>query len=691
MSDQTFGPVRVERDGDVIVLVIDHPPVNAGSRQVRQGLLDGIALASQDSAARAVVIIGAGANFIAGSDIREFGKPLESPELPAVIAAIEACPKPVVAAIHGAALGGGFELALGCDARLAVADAIVGLPEVTLGMIPGAGGTQRLPRLTPIANAIEIICSGRRLQATEAARLGLIDQVVDSDLREAAVQFAVELAGRKRILGRSDAIASPEADTERAELAALKAGRHRPHVLAAIHAVKSALNVPFAEALTAERAIFNELRNSREAAALRHLFFAERDASKLMGQDNIKPLEICRVGVIGAGTMGIGIATAFLDGGYQVTLVDQNQDSLARARGTIEAGYNRLVGQKRLPDTESLRRLARLSSDTDLKTVSSCDLVIEAIFEDMDLKINLLRRLEQIVRPGTILASNTSYLNVDQMAAGISRPGDLIGLHFFNPAQMMRLLEIVRGRATSAETLATAIAIGKRLRKTAIISGVGEGFIGNRIYAAYRRQCEFMLEEGAYPETIDQAMEGFGMAMGPFAVGDMSGLDIAWKMRQRLAATRDPAARYVALPDQLCEQGRFGQKTGAGWYFYPPGQRKGVADPAVRAMIERASAEKNITRVEFSDETIVRRALIAMVNEAALLLEEGIARQASDIDLALVHGYGFPNYAGGPLFWAAGQTLDDLMQLLHQLEAASGAGFNRGDVAALWATLHNLA
>jgi len=675
--------VRLERDGNVGVVVIDNPPVNAGSRAVRSGLLDAVRAISDADDIDAAVIIGAGNTFVAGSDIKEFGKPLEEPQLPAVIAAIEACAKPFVAAIHGASLGGGYELALGCDARVAAPGAVVGLPEVTLGMIPGAGGTQRLPRLVGVPKAIEIVCSGRRVGAKEAAALGMIDEVIEGDLRSGAVAHARSLGERKRLLAQVPVPEAPVGQVDKAAADALKAGRGRPHVQEAIEAVQASARLPFAEALAQERATFQRLRSGTEAAALRHLFFAEREASKVPGLEGVAARDLGRIGIVGAGTMGVGIATCFIDAGYSVTLVEQDEAGAQRGLERMREIQERAVSSGRIADDEAKRRLAQVRPSGNLKDLADADLVLEAVFEDMDVKIDLFRRLESVVRPDTILASNTSYLDLDRIAQSTSHPANVVGLHFFSPAHVMKLLEIVRAADTGAATLATAVAVGKRLRKTAVVARVGEGFIGNRIYAAYRRQCEFMLEEGAYPEEVDKAMTTFGFAMGPFAVSDMSGLDIAWKMRQRLAATRDPKSRYVEIADRLCEQGRLGQKTGAGWYKYTPGKRGGEPDSEVRALIDASSVAKGIARHSFTAEEISRRALLTMVNEAALLLEEGVAARASDVDLVMVSGYGFPRHEGGPLFWASRQERSRIESELDAIAALSGHGYRKGNVAAV--------
>jgi len=674
------GTVRVEREGAIAVLAIDNPPVNASSIEVRRALLQAVRDVGDDPAIEAAVIIGADKTFVAGSDIREFGKPLEDPQLPTVIAAIQACAKPFVAALHGAALGGGFELSLGCDARVASADAVVGFPEVTLGMIPGAGGTQYAPRLAGIVAAIEMICSGRRLRADEALRRGLIDAVIDGDLRDGAVAFARGLKGKRR-LGLERVPPGDSEATEKAASAALRAGKNRPQVAAAIEAVKSAATLPFDEALARERAVFQRLRMGSEAAALRHLFFAERQAGKVAGLEDVTPRRVSCAGVVGAGTMGAGIAMCFADAGIQVTLIDRDDESVGRGLERIRGTYERMAASGRIKADDVQQRVRRVRTATDLQSLAGCDLAVEAAFEDMDVKIALFRELDRILPRDAVLASNTSYLNLDQMAAATQRPEQVVGLHFFNPANVMKLLEVVRGGETSAQTLATALDVGRRLRKIAVVARVGEGFIGNRIYAAYRRQCEFMLEDGAYPEEVDAALEGFGFAMGPFAVADMSGLDIAWQMRKRLAATRDPRERYVAIADRLCEQGRLGRKTGAGWYRYEPARR--VPDPAVHALIREASAEKGIQRRTLGTDEICARALMTMVNETALLLEEGIAARPSDVDLVLVNGYGFPNYEGGPLFWAKRQDRARLLAEQERLAASAGFGFRKGDVAGL--------
>jgi 3-hydroxyacyl-CoA dehydrogenase len=677
------GVIRVERDGDVAVILIDNPPVNAGSLEVRRGILAAVEAAAADAGVSAVVLIGAGTTFIGGADLREFDQPLTDPQLPAVIAAIESCEKPVVAALHGAALGGGFELALGCDARIALAGAVVGLPEVTLGFIPGAGGTQRLPRLTGIPKAIALICSGERVGAEAALALGLVDSIVASELRCEATVWARNLAGRKSRL-RDRAV--PDCDEEQiaaASVSALRAGRNRPAVKAAIEAIAQSKTLPLDEALAQERSAFQTLRMTREARALRHQFFAERDAAKITGLTSVKARPLQQLAVIGAGTMGAGIAIAALDAGFAVTLLERDEPSLHRGAERIRAYYRGRVGSQKLTASEAEGRESCLQVSLDWSLVAGADLIIEAVIEDLAVKQEVFRLLDQSARPGAILASNTSYTDLDAIAAATSRPQDVVGLHFFSPAQVMRLLEVVRGAMTALDVLATSLQLAKRLRKVAVVSGNAFGFIGNRIYAAYRRQCEFMLEEGASPHQVDAALEGFGFAMGPFAVGDMSGLDIAWRMRQSQAATRDPQARYVNILDLLCENGRLGRKSGAGYYRYdsPGGQRQ--TDPVVDRLIDRARAAKGVVCRSFSADEIVRRALLSIANEVALLLQQGVVQRASDIDVVMVNGYGFPKWEGGPVFWARECGADMLARDLDWLAEASGSGFIRGDVQQL--------
>lgn len=672
---------RVQCDvyDDVAVLTIDNPPVNAGSVAVRRQLLDAVQSYSARTDISALVLIGAGNTFIAGSDLKEFGLPLESPQLPELIAAIEASSKPVVAALHGAALGGGFELALGCDARIATPDCVVGLPEVTLGMIPGAGGTQRLPRLVGMVTAIEMICQGTRLPASEAFELGAVDALATGDLLANALAFAKQ--SQKR---RVSELAVPTAladSIDAAKRQAASKGRNRPAVNEAIESILNAQRLPVEEALRHERAVFQRLRESREAAALRYQFFAERSAGKSASLEGVTAHPVDLVGVIGAGTMGSAIAAAFLDAGMQVTLVEQSAAKLSAGYTLLTDLYQRQVASGRLDPQVRDSRLANLKPSLRYEDLASCELIIEAVFEDLQVKLEVMSKIATVAGPDAVVATNTSYLDVDVIAASYPFPENVCGLHFFSPANVMKLLEIVDAERTSTTTLATALAVAKRLKKVPVIASNAFGFIGNRIYSAYRRQAEFVLEEGASPYEIDQAMEDFGFAMGPFAVADLSGLDIAWRMRKAQAPNRNPDARYVAIPDLLCEIGYLGRKTGAGYYRYTDGKR--VPDPVVLELIIDYRADRQITTKTFTAEQIQRRLLLAIVNEAALVMAEGVARSEVDIDLALVNGYGFARWQGGPVFWAKGQDAVQLRDELAALGDVNGPGVALGDLSVL--------
>ncbi|WEX08710.1 3-hydroxyacyl-CoA dehydrogenase NAD-binding domain-containing protein [Chelativorans sp. AA-79] len=675
-TDESCKTVRVETRSDlapgrIAVVTIDNPPVNAGSLQVRRDLLEVFARLRDDDGLAGVVLTGANGNFVAGSDIREFDAPPQAPHLPEVIAAIESLPVPVVAAIDGAALGGGYELALGCDARLATPRSIIGLPEVTLGLIPGAGGTQRLPRLVGIARAISLITSGRRVKAQEACLLGMIDAVAEGDVVDSALEHLKTMTGRKRVV-RELAVASndPE-EIEAAEREALARAKGAAAVPEAIAAVKASAVLPAEKALYRERETSLRLRVGPQAKALRHLFFSERQAAR--PPEGAEPLRVSKVGVVGAGRMGQGIALAFMLRGFDVRLSESDPAVLESALAALRGEAEKAASRGRVHSADEL--MARLSPGG-LEEMSDRDLVIEAITEDMAAKKALLARLDGIVRAEAVLASNTSYLDLDEMAAATSRPERVGGLHFFNPAHIMRLVEIVRTENIAPATLATLISICKRLGKVGVVARVGEGFIGNRIFSAYRRQCEFLLEEGCLPQDVDRAMVDFGMAMGPFAVFDLAGLDIAWATRKRLAPKRDPRMRYVEIPDILCNIGRFGRKTGKGWYDYSASSR-GAPDPDVQAVIEAESERKGIERRAIGDDEIRNRLLAAIVNEAALVLAEGIAERAGDIDLVLVHGYGFPALAGGPLHWAARMPRDRILASVDAMAAESGFGAER--------------
>lgn len=685
MIDQEDG-VRFETRDGFGILTIDNPPVNAGSTAVRRGLLAGLATAAGMDL-RGIVILGAGRSFIAGSDIREFGAPLALPELPQVIAAIEDSPHSVCAAIHGASLGGGFELALGCDLRVAAPDAVLGLPEVTLGMVPGAGGTQRLPRLVGIPKTIDLVCSGRRVPAPEALGLGMIDALANSaapdDLIAAACEAIRAAPGKRRLREQPVPMADPKA-VDAAQASAVRRGKGRPNVTKAIELVTLAAELPVDQALSIERAAFQDLRLQEEAFALRHLFFAERRATRIEGLD-AAPAPVSRIGLVGGGTMGQGICRTILAAGLPVTLVERDADARDKAVRAIAGALEASVAKGRFGTEDAARRISLLTATDTMADLASSDMVIEAVFEDMAVKKELFTALDTILKPGAILATNTSYLDIDEMAAVTARAADVVGLHFFSPADLMKLLEVVRTEDSSDRTMSTALSFAKTLKKQPVVARVAEGFIGNRIYAAYRRQAEFLVEEGASPEEVDTAATAFGFAMGPCAVGDMSGLDIAWTMRKRQAATRAPAARYVDIPDRLCEAGRFGRKTGGGWYDYDCG--KAQPSEAVASIIAQARAARGSTPRTFTQRAIQDRLLGAILNEAALVLSEGVAQRPGDIDVTLVHGYGFPRWTGGPLWWASGQLLERIRAMMTAVCEAEGAGFRAGAVEDMLAPL----
>lgn len=641
--------VSVTNDNGVAVVTIDNPPVNALSFHVRKPLYEALAALRDDPAAKAIVIACAGRTFIAGADITEFGKPVQQPELRAIIALLETLPKPTVAAIHGTALGGGLELALGCHFRVADRAAKLGLPEVKLGLLPGGGGTVRLPRLVGAAKALGMIVSGTPISADEARAAGLADAVVDGDLLAEAIRFAHEMADqggpfvpvreRNERLVETDLAAF---DAQAAELAKKARGLEAP--LACAEAVRNAITLPFDEALAAERQLFLKLVSGDQSRAQRHLFFAERETAKIPGKD-LQKRRIGRVGIIGAGTMGGGIAMAFANGGLPVTLLETSEEALRRGLATIEKNYAVSVSRGSLTEEAKQKRLELFKGSTDYADLADCDLIIEAVFEDMAVKKEVFGKLDTIARPGTILATNTSYLDVNEIAASTSRPQDVLGMHFFSPANVMKLLEIVRAERASPEVLATVTDLARRIGKVAVVVGVCHGFVGNRMLSARGAENEALLLEGATPAQVDKAFTDFGWPMGPFQMGDLAGLDIGWRNRKARGLT-------AVIADTLCEQGHFGQKTGRGWYHYESGAREPVADSDVEALIRAKAAELGIARREIGAEEIIERTLYPLVNEGAKILEEGIAARASDIDVVWVNGYGFPIGKGGPMFWA---------------------------------------
>ncbi len=672
------GTVYTERHGDVALLVFDNPPVNALSAAMRQALRLALTSALEDAGVNAVVITGAGRTFIAGADIREFDAAPPPPEMTAgsVFDQIENATKPVVAALHGTALGAGFELALACHGRVMAPDARVGLPEVRIGLIPGAGGTQRVPRLAGAMAALDLATTGRQVAADEALKLGLVDEIA-TDIRAAAMVRARALAaaGTWPRTGAQAVPAGDRAAFDAAVAAVRKRARGAEAPVAAAEAVRWALDLPFAEACARERAESQRLRRAPQSRALRHLFHAERLAARIppVGKRIPSPWPVARTGVVGGGTMGSGIAIALASAGLPVVLVEADGAAATAAEARVRAVLERQVKGGRLTAAARAERLGRITFCADLLMLADADLVVEAIIEELGAKETLFRRLSAVTRRDTILASNTSRLDVDLLADVVDAPERVLGMHFFSPAHVMRLIEVVRTPRTAGEVVATAITLAKRLHKLPVVSGICDGFIGNRILSRWRTQCDYLLEDGAMPEQVDAALEAYGFAMGPYAVADLAGLDIGWAGRRRAAATRDPRVRYVAIADWICEMGRFGQKTGAGYYRHDAEGRH--VDPAVTQLVLRASREKQITRREVGAEEIAARVHAAMVNEAAKILAEGIAQRPSDIDLVLVNGYGYPAWRGGPMHEADVKGIKTVLADVEAMAAASGTGW----------------
>lgn len=653
--------------GDVLVVTIDNPPVNALGAAVRQGLLAAMQQAQADAAVAAVLLVGAGKAFIAGADIREFGKPPVPPALPEVCRAIEGSDKPVVAVLHGAALGGGLEVALSAHYRLALPAATLGLPEVNLGLLPGSGGTQRAPRLMGVQAATAMMLSGQHLKAQAALQAGLVDKLVEgADAQAAGLAYVRELLTAKAPVRRTRdlAIAEPQAalawlEEQKAETAKKARGLFSP--LKIIECVQAAVQLPFDEGLARERALFIECLDSPQRAGLIHAFFAEREVAKVPEAQAAQPRPVASVAVIGGGTMGAGIAVAALDAGLPVTMIERDAESIARGRANVEKVYNGLVAKGRMTEAAKAAVMARYIGSTNYADIAQVDLVIEAVFEDIEVKKAVFRELDRVCKPGAVLATNTSYLDIDAIAASTSRPQDVIGLHFFSPANIMKLLEIVVPAKVAADVVATAFELAKKLKKVPVRAGVCDGFIGNRILAVYKQAADYLMEDGASPYEIDAAVRGFGFAMGPFQVTDLAGGDIGWATRKRRAATRDPKARYVEIADRICERGWFGQKTGRGFYLYPEGARVGQPDPEVLAIVDAERAKKGITPRSFSADDIMRRYMAAMVNEGAKVVAEGIALRPLDVDVTFVAGYGFPRHRGGPMKWADMTGLDKVL------------------------------
>ncbi|WP_397533592.1 3-hydroxyacyl-CoA dehydrogenase NAD-binding domain-containing protein [Roseateles sp.] len=672
--------------GAIAVITLDNPPVNGLGYATRKAAAAGIERAEVDPAVKAVIITGAGKAFSGGADIREFGSPkaLAEPNLLSLIAVVENCSKPVVAAVHTVCMGGGLELALGCHYRVAAPGAKIALPEVKLGLLPGAGGTQRLPRALGVEPALNMIVSGEPVNSELLAQVPgqqLFQKIVEGDLLEGAIAYANEVADKRplpKVRELKARHASPEAFFQFARNMVGGMSKNFPAPLRCLEAVAASVNMKFDEGMKAEREGFAALMMTPESKALRHAFFAERAASKIGDvPDSTPQREIKKVGVIGAGTMGGGISMNFLNAGIPVTILETKQEALDRGVATIKKNYEAQVKKGKLKEDKYQQRMALLSTTLDYAALGDADLIIEAVFEEIGVKEAVFKQLDAVAKPGAILASNTSTLDVDKIASFTQRPQDVVGMHFFSPANVMKLLEVVRGKETAKDVLATVMAIGKKIKKTAVVSGVCDGFIGNRMIEQYSRQAGFLLDEGCSPQQVDRAVEKFGFAMGPFRMGDLAGNDIGWAIRKRRYVEK-PGMKYSASADRLCELGRYGQKTGAGWYDYVPGKRDAIPSPVVEEMLAKHRAAIGIQTRQISDEEIVQRLVFALVNEAAHLLEEGIAQRASDVDMVYLTGYGFPLWRGGPMCYA------DTVGLFNVVQAMKRFAKNPNDDASFW-------
>jgi 3-hydroxyacyl-CoA dehydrogenase len=669
MSD----PISTRRHGDVLIVSCNNPPVNALGAAVRQGLVQAIEEAEAAEDVKAVVIACEGQTFFAGADVSEFGTPkaFQQPMLPNVVDAIENCSKPVVAAIHGTALGGGLEVALGCHYRVAVPSAKLGTPEVKLGLLPGAGGTQRLPRVAGVANALEMCATGTPIGAKQAFECGLVDRLIEGELVPHAVAYAEEvrdirpLAKSSERQDKVDGTDPAVFDEFRKANGKKFRGFDAPE--ANIRAVAVATQMPFSEGVIEERKLFMELMSGVQAKAQQYFFFAERKAAKIEGlPEGTRPRDIRRVGVIGAGTMGGGISMNFLSAGIPVTIVEMGQEALDRGTGVMRKNYEASAAKGKLTADQVGQALGLLEPTLDFERLAECDLIIEAVYENMEVKKEIFTRLDGLAKAGAILASNTSYLNVDEIAATTGRPEDVLGMHFFSPANIMKLLEVVRGAKTAPDVLLTAMQIGKRIRKVPVVAGVCHGFIGNRMLMPRQVEATKLLLEGATPEQVDRVHVEFGMPMGPFQMADLAGVDIGWH--------RDPG-RIENVRDALCAIDRWGQKKGAGFYDYDE-KRRPSPSPVVQQIIEDFAAKQGVERREISDQEIVDRTLYTMVNEGAKILEEGMAQRASDIDVVWVYGYGWPVYRGGPMFWADTEGAGKIVDGLRRQEQRMGSDFS---------------
>jgi len=643
--------------GAVAVITLENPPVNGLGHELRSGLVAALDRANADPAVKAVVIAGAGKVFSGGADIKEFNSPkaLAEPNLHGVIEAAERSEKPVVAAIHGVAMGGGLELALGCHYRVAAAGAHVALPEVKLGLLPGAGGTQRLPRTVGLETAVQMIVSGEQVPVEKLRGTALFDEIVEGDLVEGAVAFAARVADRRPLpLVRDRAVGhpNPEAFLQFSKNTVAAVAKGFPAPVKCIEAVAASTTKPFAEGLAFERELFVQLVQTSESKALRHAFFAERAASKIPDVPEDTPTRPVRsAAIIGAGTMGGGIAMCFANAGIPVTVLEMKQEALDKGTATIRRNYEASAKKGKLTAAQVEERMGLVRPTLDYADLGQADLVIEAVFEDMEVKEKVFRELDRVMKEGAILATNTSTLDVNRIAGFTRRPEDVVGTHFFSPANVMKLLEIVRGEKTAKDVLATVMGLSKKLKKTGVVSGVCDGFIGNRMVEQYLRQCLFLVEEGALPQEVDRALEKWGMAMGPFRMSDLAGNDVGWYIRKRRYVEK-PDVKYSRIADRICEQGRFGQKTGAGWYRYEAGKRDALPDPVVDEIIAAYRKEQGVTPRKIPAEEIVERTVFSLVNEGAKIVEEGIALRASDVDMVYLTGYGFPLFRGGPMHYA---------------------------------------
>jgi len=669
--------VSYELQGNIGVIKVNNPPVNALAQVVREGILKAVTEAQQDDS-EAIVLACEGRTFIAGADITEFGKPPMEPGLPDVLTAIENSSKPVIAAIHGTALGGGFEVALACHYRCAVASAMVGLPEVKLGLLPGAGGTQRVPRVAGVKAAVDMITSGNPVGASKAKDMGLIDEVLEgADLLAGAMQYAKDLAESGAPLKRIrditiDPVSVEPGYFEKVRKAQAQRARGQIAPDRIISCIEAAVNLPMDKGLERERELFKELVMSPESAAMRHIFFAERLAAKIKDLPKETPTRpIKKVAIIGGGTMGGGIAMCFANVDIPVVMVEINDEALARGLGIINKNYSITVQKGKLPQDQMQHRLDLITGTTDYKDIADVDLVIEAVFENLDLKKEVFAKLDKACKPGAILATNTSYQDVDEIASATSRPEDVVGLHFFSPANVMKLLEVVRGAKTADDVLATSMQIGKKIGKVCALSRVCYGFIGNRMLSGYGREAQMLLLDGCTPEQVDSVLEKFGMAMGPLAMGDLAGLDVGYKARQaRTDLPDDP--KLFRMGTVLVEMGRFGQKTGSGYYKYDPATRARVSDPEVEKMIQDEAKKLGIEQRRISEEEILERCLYPLINEGARILEEGIAQRPSDIDVVYVYGYAFPAAKGGPMHYADQVGLKNVYDKINEFRGRYG-------------------